>query len=93
MTSSTSERPDPAEVERVALDVAVPALEAEVRAIDAIGVAGGRRARRCEAILDATERGIAQIEADPRGLVDGPPPALREAQRLAEAYGSKQCGF
>ena len=84
--------PDPAEVERVALDVAVPALEAEVAAIDAIGVPKGDEAK-VRAILDATEKGIAQIEADPRGLVDGPPPGLREAQRLAEAYGSKQCGF
>ena len=38
-----------------------------------------------EAIIDATERGIAEIEADPAGLVDGPPPGLREAGRLGSA--------
>jgi hypothetical protein len=84
--------PDPAEVERIALSVAVPALEAEVRAIRALGAPEGDEAE-VEAILEATERGIAEIEADPRGLADGPPPGLREAQRLAERYGSSQCGF
>ena len=84
--------PDPRQVERVALDVAVPALESEVAAIGAIGVPKGDE-RDVRAILDATEEGIAQIEADPRALTDGPPPALRRAQRLAEAYGSEQCGF
>jgi hypothetical protein len=85
-------RPDPSAVEQVALEVAVPALEAEVRAIRAVGVPDGD-APEVRAILAATERGIAEIEAHPRALVEGPPPALRKAQRLAEAYGSKQCGF
>ena len=83
---------NPAEVERVALGIAVPALESEVRAIRALGPPPGD-ASEVEAILAATERGIAQIEADPRGLVDGAPSGLREAQRLAERYGSQQCGF
>ena len=84
--------PRPAEVERVALGVAVPALEAEARAIGALGAPPGDEAE-VAAILSATERGIRQIEADPRALVDGPPPALTRAQRLAESYGSTQCGF
>ena len=84
--------PDPAEVERIALNIAVPALEAEVRAIRALGAPEGDEAE-VEAILKATERGIAEIEADPRGLADGPPSGLREAQKLAERYGSQECGF
>ncbi len=83
---------DPAEVERVALEVAVPALETEVRAISAIAVPEGDE-DAVEAILAATEQGIAEIEADPRALADGPPPSLRKAQRLAERYGSIECGF
>lgn len=83
---------DPAEVERVALEIAVPALETEVRAIGSIPVPVGDEAE-VAAILEATEEGIAQIEADPRALADGPPPGLRKAQRLAESYGSQQCGF
>ena len=85
-------RPDPAEVERVATSIVVPALESEVRAIRAVGAPDGDE-REVEAILAATEDGIAAIEADPRGLLDGVPADLRRAQRLAEAYGSQQCGF
>ena len=84
--------PDPAEVERIALNIAVPALEAEVRAIRALGAPEGDEAE-VEAILEATEQGIAEIEADPRGLADGRPPGLQEAQKLAERYGSQECGF
>ena len=85
-------RPDPDDVERVAISIVVPALESEVRAIRAIGAPDGDE-RDVEAILAATEDGIAAIEADPRGLLDGVPVSLRRAQRLAEAYGSRQCGF
>jgi hypothetical protein len=83
--------PPAAQVRRLALGIVVPALEAEVRAIGALPVPAGDEPE-VEAILAATERGIAQIEADPAGIVDGPPPGLREAGRLAEGYGSRQCG-
>jgi hypothetical protein len=84
--------PNPAEVQRIALGLVVPALEGEVKAIRALGAPEGDDAQ-IEGILRATERGIAQIESDPRALADGPPPALQSAQRLAERYGSQQCGF
>jgi hypothetical protein len=82
--------PAPAQVRRVVIGVAIPALEAEVRAIRALGAPAGDE-REVAAIIDATERGIAQIRADPAGVLDGPPPALREAGRLARAYGSAEC--
>jgi hypothetical protein len=85
-------RPDPDEVERVAISIVVPALESELRAIRAIGAPEGDEGE-VEAILRATEQGIAAIERDPRGLLDGIPAPLRRAQGLAEAYGSRQCGF
>jgi hypothetical protein len=85
------EQPDPAEVERIANSLVVPALETEVRAIRALGAPAGDE-RQVAAILAATEQGIAAISADPRGLLDGIPKPLRRAQRLAEAYGSQQCG-
>jgi hypothetical protein len=85
-------RPDPDEVERVAISIVVPALESEVRAIRAIGVPEGDEGE-VEAILAATEDGIAAIEADPRGLLDRVPADLRRAERLAAAYGSQQCGL
>jgi len=84
--------PEPREVERVALRIVVPALESEVRAIRALGAPEGDE-REVGAILAATEAGIASIEDDPRALLDGVPPQLSRAQRLAQAYGSAQCGF
>jgi hypothetical protein len=82
--------PSPAEVRRVVIGIAIPALEAEVRAIRAIGVPEGD-ASEVAAIVAATEEGIEQIRADPAGVLDGPPPALRRASRLARAYGSAEC--
>ena len=84
--------PPPAEVRRVVLGVVVPALETEVRAIRSLGAPAGDEAR-IEAILAATERGIAALEADPGRALDRPPQALREAGRLARAYGSRECGL
>jgi hypothetical protein len=89
----TSKRdPKPAEVEKVALGIVVPALESEVAAIGALGAPEGDQAE-VSGILDATEAGIAAIESDPRGLVDGPPRELRRAAELARAYGSQECGI
>ena len=84
-------QPPPQEVRRVVLAVVVPALEAEVRAIRALGAPSGDEPR-VEAIIAATERGIDEILADPVAVLDGPPPALRAAGRLARAYGSAYCG-
>ncbi len=82
--------PSPAEVRRVVLGVAIPALEAEVRAISALPVPVGD-AREVAAIIAATERGIVEIQADPAAVLDGPPPGLRQAGKLARAYGSAEC--
>jgi hypothetical protein len=82
--------PRPAQARRVALGIAVPALEAEVQAISSLGAPRGDE-QQVDAIIAATRRGIAQIRADPAGVVDGPPPALRKAGRLARAYGSSEC--
>jgi hypothetical protein len=88
---STGNDPPPTQVRRIVIGVVVPALEAEVRAIRALGAPAGDRAR-VEAIIAATERGIDQILADPVAVLDGPPPALRRAGGLARAYGSRECG-
>jgi hypothetical protein len=82
--------PPPAEVRRVVLSIVVPTLRSEVDAIRSLGAPEGDEAR-VNAILTATERGIRQVEAGPVGVLDGPPAALREAGRLAQAYGSAEC--
>jgi hypothetical protein len=84
-------QPPPGQVRRAVIGVAVPALEAEVRAIRALGVPAGDE-RAIAAILAATERGIAEIRADPQGALNGPPRGLRQAARLARGYGSRECG-
>ncbi len=82
--------PPPAEVRRVVIGVAIPALESEVRAIRAIGTPAGDE-HEVDAIIAATEEGIEQIRADPQDALNGPPPALRRAGRLARSYGSAEC--
>ena len=84
-------KPPPAQVRRIVLGVVVPTLRSEVRAIRALGAPAGDQ-RQVDGILAATERGIEQVAADPAGALDGPPPAFRQAGRLARAYGSNECG-
>ena len=85
--------PPPAEVKRVVIGVAIPALEAEVRAIRALGAPQGDE-QAVDAIVATTEEGIDEIRADPVGAVDrGPPAALRRAAKLSRAYGSQECGL
>lgn len=89
----TQKHPDPAEVEQVATGIVVPALESETAAIDALGAPEGDE-DQIQAILDATREGIAQIEADPRGLADaGVPSGLKKAEKLSRSYGSQECGI
>ena len=89
---TAEKEPSPAEVERVALGVVVPALEAEVQAIRSLGAPKGDE-QEVEAILEATEQGIEAIEANPRDISGGVPADLRRAERLAREYGSDQCGI
>ncbi len=89
---TNEEDPTPEEVEEVAIGIVVPALESQVAAIGALGAPEGDE-EQVQAILDATEAGIAEIEADPQALLDGPPDSLAEAEELARRYGSQQCGI
>ena len=84
--------PDPAEVEEVALGIVVPALEAEIAAIGALEAPEGDE-DEVQGILDATQAGIEEIEADPQALLDGAPKSLVKAEQLARRYGSTQCGI
>ena len=84
------DQPPPSEVRRVVLKVVVPTLRTEVEAIASLGAPPGDESA-IDRILAATERGIRELRADPTAVVDRPPPALREAGRLARAYGSDEC--
>jgi hypothetical protein len=82
--------PPPAEVRRIVLNIAVPALQTEVEAIGSLGTPAGDE-REIKRILDATREGIAQLRANPQSALNGVPPALRRAGRLSRAYGSITC--
>jgi uncharacterized membrane protein len=82
--------PPPAEVRRIVLNIAIPALQTEVEAISSLGAPKGDEDEVAR-ILDATREGIAQLRANPQSALRGVPPALRKAGRLAEAYGSTTC--
>jgi hypothetical protein len=82
--------PPPGQVRRIVLGIVIPALQAEVDAIGALGAPAGDE-RDIERILAATRDGMQQLRTDPLSALDGPPPGLREAGRLAAAYGSAAC--
>jgi hypothetical protein len=82
--------PPPAEVRRIVLNIAVPALQTEVEAIGSLGAPAGDE-HEIKRILDATREGIAQLRANPQSALNGGPPALRRAGRLSRAYGSATC--
>lgn len=89
---ATQEDPDPREVRRIVTRVVVPKLRAEVQTIRLLEPPAGDE-DEVEAILAATERGADALDGDPEAALDGLPAPLREAERLARAYGSKQCGL
>ena len=89
---TSKQKPDPAQVRRVAREIVVPRLHEEVATIRLLEPPAADR-DEVDAILEATERGADQIAADPEAAVDRVPSGLREAERLARDYGSDECGI
>lgn len=89
---ATEKHPDPAQVRRVVLRIVVPKLRTEANTI-ALLDPPPEDVAAVDRIIAATSRGADVLEADPEGALDGIPPALREAERLARAYGSRECGL
>jgi hypothetical protein len=90
--AGSQEEPDPAEVRRVVSRIVVPKLRSEVETIALLDPPPGDEAE-VQRILDATGRGADALEGDPLIVLDGIPPDLREAESLARAYGSRECGL
>ena len=82
--------PPPPEVRRIVIGIVIPALEAEVDAISSLGAPAGDE-EKVRAIIAAVETGISELQADPLSALEGPPPGLVQAGRLASAYGSRTC--
>ena len=85
-------QPKPSEVRRFALRIAVPKLQDEIDAVRSLGAPKGDE-QEVESILEASEQGVRQIRQNPELIAGGDaPPGLKEAGRLAKAYGSGECG-
>ncbi|CAN5462756.1 hypothetical protein BH10ACT11_BH10ACT11_09360 [soil metagenome] len=80
------------QVASVAKGAVIPALEAEVQAIEALGPPA-EDADQVRMILAVTKQGIEAVRRDPGSLLDGPPKQLAEANRLARKFGAAQCGL
>jgi hypothetical protein len=86
------QEPKPSEVRRFALRIAVPKLQDEIDAVRSLGAPEGDE-QEVESILEASEQGVDQIRQNPELIAGGDaPPGLKEAGRLAKAYGSRECG-
>ena len=90
--AGAGEDPDAAQVRRVVMEIVVPRLRSEVNTIRLLDPPPEDEAE-VDRILGATERGADALERDPVSVLDGLPADLREAERLARAYGSEQCGL
>ncbi len=84
--------PSTKQVTSIAKGVVVPALEAEVQAIQALGKPA-QGAGQIQRILGLTKRGIESVKRDPAALVHGPPKQLAQANRQAKAFGAGECGL
>lgn len=84
--------PSRKQVASVAKGVVIPALEAEVQAIEALGEPA-EGAGQVRMILALTRQGIEAVRSSPASLLDGPPKELVEANRLSRKFGAAQCGL
>jgi hypothetical protein len=86
------QQPKPSQVRRFGLRVAAPTLQDESDAVRSLGAPKGDE-QQVDRILAASEQGVEQIRRDPELIAGGDaPPGLKEAGRLAKAYGSTECG-
>ena len=73
-------------------DTVVPSLENTLTKLRALQPPAGDQAKTT-AIYDALEQGVTKLKADPNLFVaSGSGGAFDQANRLAQAYGFKQCG-
>jgi hypothetical protein len=77
------------QLEEAISEVLVPSLNRQIDEIDALGAPEGDEGK-VEAIVVALEDGSAEVEDDPSLAIKGEP--LKDASRLAKAYGFKVCG-
>ena len=86
------EQPSPEELTDFVNDYYLPIMRRQMEQIRTIPIPPGEE-EKVNAIYDAFDEGLAQAEANPEDLLNGPPPGIVEASRLAVDYGFDDCGI
>jgi hypothetical protein len=84
--------PSPEELTDFVNDVYLPVMRRQMEQIRTIPIPEGEEAA-VNAIYEAFDEGLAQAEADPESLLQGPPPGIERASELAADYGFDDCGL
>jgi hypothetical protein len=83
-------KPTKKQQEEVITEVVAPNVQGQVEQISELGAPSGDE-KKIEAMVDAVEEGVEEIEADPKKLIEGQNP-LGKGSKLAKEYGLKACG-
>jgi hypothetical protein len=83
-------KPTTKQQEEVITEVVAPNVQGQVEQISELGAPSGDE-KKIEAMVDAVEEGVEEIEADPKKLIEGNNP-LGKGSKLAKEYGLKSCG-
>lgn len=83
--------PDQAAVEAFVTSSAIPTVQGEHDSIEALGTPEGDE-DAISAMLDALQKGIDDLKADPGAIMTATESPFADADQLAVAYGLKECG-
>ncbi|HET9593174.1 MAG TPA: hypothetical protein VFP17_09690 [Solirubrobacterales bacterium] len=83
-------KPTKKQQEDVITEVVAPNVQGQVEEISELGAPEGDE-KQIEAMVDAVEEGVEELEADPSKLIEGKNP-LGKGSKLAKEYGLKACG-
>ena len=77
---------------RLVSDILIPALRDTTEELEELDAPPADE-ERIEAIMDATQTAIDEMEEDPEGFAKEANPVFTEAEKLAEAYGLSACPY
>lgn len=83
-------QPSQEETEQFVTGSVIPAIQAQVDGLRALGAPEGDE-EQVDAILDAADQGIEEAQADPASFIAGGGDPFVEANQLAADYGLTEC--
>ena len=84
--------PSPDELTAFVNEQYLPVMRRQLEQIRTIPIPEGEE-DAVNAIYDAFDEGLAEVEEDPSILLEGPPPGIERASELAVEYGFDDCGL